>query len=217
MASNNSEQAEGLRKTFMRTLIEDVISAQELRHLNDTQSNRRHQIRVLFAAIEGLVWTYRENIVSTAKSSDTLTMEEELAFSEVSYLVTPQGKIVEQARFVPMLGMIRLTTRLAQRIDADLEVRFDNSGWDALRQAVEIRNRITHPKSEADLEINDTDLATCQAGFCWLFEICISTMMAATTALKDYVAQFSSVVEALKRGDPDTLAAYEAAAEFLKE
>jgi hypothetical protein len=213
----DKRQAEGVQTTFMRTLIEDVIGAMKMREANDTQSNRRHLIRVLFAAIEGQVWTFREHVTSVAKSSDILTVEEELAFSEASYSVTSQGKIVEQTRFVPLLGMIRLTTRLAERINSNLKADFDDSGWDALRRAIEIRNRITHPKSAADLEISEQDLTRCQAGFNWLFKLCLTAMEATTAALKGYLAQFVELHESLRRGDPATLAEYEAAAKSLKE
>jgi hypothetical protein len=216
-ANKVSGPADGLRVTFMRTLIEDVISATHTLDVGDNQLNRRHLIRVLFAAIEGLVWTYREDILGIAKSTDTLTAKEEYAFSEVTYQVTPQGKITEQARFVPILGMFRLTTRLAQRIDTTLEVRFDDAGWNALKLATDIRNRITHPKTEADLQISDIDLKTCRAGFDWLFEVCISATMAATAAFRSYLKTFDAVLEALRSGDPETWAEYKAAAIALKD
>lgn len=185
--------------------------------MNGSQSNRRHLIRALFAAIEGMVWTYREHIVDVAKSCDTLTFAEEFAFSEVSYSVTSQGKIIELARFVPTLAMLRLTTKLAERLDQNLVVRFDEAGWEALCKATEIRNRITHPKSESDLEISGHDLAICRAGFDWLFELSLKAMESTNVAFRNFTEELVSILESLKRGEPDIVVAYNAAAKSIRD
>lgn len=211
------QQAEAMRTAFIRILIEDVIGALALHEMDGSQSHRRHLIRALFTAIEGMVWTYREHVVGVAKSCDTLTFEEELAFSEVSYSVTSQGKIVELARFVPLLAMFRLTTKLAERLDQNLIVRFDDTGWEALRRTVEIRNRITHPKSEADLEISEPDLSTCRVGFDWLFELSLMAMESTNVAYRKFTEELGSILESLKRSDPDTIAAYDAAAKSIQD
>ena len=109
--------------------------------------------------------------------------------------------------------MFRLTTKLAQRINPDLEPRFDEAGWEKLRQALEIRNRITHPKSLADLEIAELDLLKCEDGFDWLFDLCLTAMEHANVALALDTKAFKSILEELKRSDPAALAAYRAAQE----
>lgn len=199
------------RATFIGTLVEDIIGAKRLVAANHTQSNCRHLIRSLFAAIEGMVWKYREHIVDIARSCDSLTLEEEIAFSEISYSVTPQGKIVETARFVPLLAMFRLTTKLAQRTNTDFEPSFEGAGWETLRQAVEIRNRITHPKSLNDLQIGDLDLKKCEEGFDWLFEVCLTAMELVNDAFATNTDTMRKFLEDLKLGDPKALAEYRAA------
>lgn len=206
---------EGIRTAFIRTLIEDVLGAMKMHDSSGSQPYRRQVIRALFAAIEGMTWEYREHVVNVARSCDHLTVKEEMAFSEVSYSVTPQGKIVELARFVPLLAMFRLTTKLAERMDSELEVDFSGSGWKSLRQAIEIRNRITHPKSNEDLEVKEHDLAVCWAGFDWHFELCLAAMASANAAFRDHTEALGAILEKLKEGDPDTIAAYNAAAKAI--
>jgi hypothetical protein len=174
-------------------------------------------IRAYFAAIEGLIWMYREHVVDIAKSCDKLTFEEQIAFAEVTYAVTAQGRIVEQARFVPMLALIRLTTKLAEKINPTLKVHFNGTGWDSLRQAVEIRNRITHPKSVVDLEISDMDLKTCRGGFDWLFEMCTSALETSNLAFGKHVQELANLVDELRRGDPHVIAEYNAVAKSLRD
>lgn len=198
------------QESFLGILLFDVQSAMRRHNAEDTQPSRRDLIRTTFAAVEGMAWAYREFIISAAQDTDSITREEELAFSEVSYQVTDQGKIIEQQRFLPLPNMIRLTTRLATKLSPNLETKFDTAGWEMFRQAVTIRNRITHPKGEGDLHVSAKDVSTCLAAFFWLLEISMSAMEAATTVLQNHLKQFSEIFENLKRGDPATLAVYEA-------
>lgn len=210
MSDPKSAPARGVHESFMGILILDVISSMERYETEDTQVTRRDLVRTIFAAVEGLAWTYRLHILEVAKSADAVTLEEELAFSEVSYLVSDQGKIVSQQRFVPMPAMLRLTTRLADKLCPGLDAKFDTIGWDRFRKSVKIRNRVTHPKNEGDLHISGKDVSTCIAAFYWLLDLSVSAMEAATLALKDHVALAREVLDKLKRGDPATLAMYRA-------
>ena len=208
---NHSKKSLSLQETFMGSLLTDVASVMERQASRDNQSTRRELVRTLFAAVEGLVWTYREHILEIGRATDMLTPAEEYAFSEKSYLVSDQGKIVEQTRFMPIPALIRLTTRLAGKISPALEIKFDNAGWHQFQQALKIRNRVTHPKSETDLLIDSKDLGVCFAAFDWLFELCLTAMEAATVVHKQNLALFRTMLEKLKRGDPDALAAYNTA------
>jgi hypothetical protein len=202
---------EAAHESFIGMLLADVATAMERHSLSGTQSHRRDLIRTTFAALEGLSWTYREHITGVARGSGLVTLEEESALSEISYQVSDQGKIVGQPRHLSMPAMIRLTTRIAVRLSPDLNIRFDTVSWERFREAISMRNRITHPKSEADLHIDDNDVSTCLSSFFWLLEISSRAMEAANAALKSHLHEFVKVFEKLKRGDPEAWAAYEAA------
>lgn len=213
--NDQSAQAREFRENFMKSLLLDVIAAMQRQSDSDTQSTRRELVRTLFAAIEGLVWTYRQHVVQAAGELEILTPEEDLAFSEKSVVVTDQGKIVEQTKFMPLLAVIRLTTRLALRINATIEARFDGADWDKFRKALKVRHRVTHPKSNADLLLDTEDVLICLAAFDWLFQLCLSAMMSVTVALREYLKEFRDLIKALERGDPDTIAEYQAVAASL--
>ena len=199
---------ETFQQGFVGILMADIIAAKERHRAEDSQPNRRDLIRTVFSAVEGLAWTYREHITSAARDIGAISIEEELALSEINYQVTDQGKIVGQSRFISMPAMVRLTTRIASKLDPNLEVRFDTAGWDKFRRAITIRNRVTHPKREVDLLISSEDVATCLAAYFWLMDIAASAMEAANAALVQYLERFSEVFEDLKAGDPETWAEY---------
>lgn len=146
-------------ESFVGILVSDVIAVKSRQSEADTQQSRRELIRTVFAAVEGLVWVYRGHIVTAAQHIDALNPEEEIVLSETSYQITEQGKVVAQPRFTSLPAMIRLITRLANRVSPEFDVAFDTSDWEGFRRAIAIRNRVTHPKSESDLRIGDADIA----------------------------------------------------------
>ena len=104
---------------------------------------------------------------NSANIIEPLSQIQEFAFAEKSYAVSDNGQIQEQIRFVSIPSMIRLTTQIAEQLDTELEIDFGVVGWADLKQAIKVRNRITHPKSISDLDISDTDIAIIQSGLLW--------------------------------------------------
>lgn len=206
----DAQKAE-LRETFLGILSHDVIVCLDRREIDDSQATRRELIRALFAAIEGFVWWYRTHIHAIAVDIHEVPPLMAMALSETSYVVSENGALHEQVRFIPITSMIRLVTRLAGELNTELKVDFSGEGWSSLNQAIAIRNRITHPKSKTDLEITDEDIAKSEAGFFWLLDMVHDAMKASLTASQAYLSEFKSLAQKLSEGDPATLARYQAA------
>jgi hypothetical protein len=196
---------------FLRLLIEDVLTATNRRIASDTQTNRRELVRSTFAAIEGAIWDYRKTVISAARDLGLLTIDEEAALTERTVQIGQNGNLSKQDRFIPMLSAFRFVSRIAQRIDASIELNFNESGWHQVRQAVEIRNRVTHPKALADLAIEQADLDACSNALYWLLENHLIVVAATNSALKSFVDQARELVVALKVGDPKAISDYVAA------
>lgn len=208
MVQNKKSTREKVGAEFVRTLVMDVSACLERERTQPSQQNRRDLIRTIFAAIEGLVWEYRLHITGVARELEVLSKDEEFALSEVTFQISDTGKIGKQARFVPLTSMFRLVTRIAKSLDPDLEIRFDSGGWERFREAVAIRNRVTHPKRQADLVIESQDVAVCLGAFYWLFEVTSAAMTSANGAFARYVQEMRDILQALKEGDPEATAAY---------
>jgi hypothetical protein len=204
----NGEPRQEAQESLIRILLLDVMTARERLSADQSQSNMRDLIRCAFAAAEGIVWIYSEHIAFTAKQLGELTPIEEMALSQMSYNVTPQGKVSEQSRHLPMTTAVRLATRIAKRINTELEATFDTSGWEQFRNAIFVRNRITHPKTRSDLLITDADVSTCLTALFWILEMAERAMTAANAAFADRTAEIWNVFERLERGDPETWRLY---------
>lgn len=108
MAMNEPMANDNVSDSFTRLLLTDVSMAVERYAAAQSQAARRDLIRCTFAAIEGLTWLSREIVVEIASQLDVLTDAERSALAATTVHVNAAGKVVEQARFIPLLNTIRL-------------------------------------------------------------------------------------------------------------
>lgn len=205
-----SDNQVGFEREFVRTLLMDVTSTLEQyeRSDKDEGSNRRGLIRNIHAAIEGVAWAYRGHVQMVSKSMDMLTEHENVALSEIVIQVTDQGKISTQPRFISLIAMVRLITRIAIRINPTLSAGFETSDWENFRSSVLVRNRLTHPKCSSDLQVSDAEIAGTIDAFFWFMDLALRAMEASNAALAEFAQDFAKVLQGLKSGDPDILATY---------
>lgn len=201
---------------FIASLIEDVIAARERLNSLHTHTARRDVVRASLAAIEGMTWVAREHVRVALAGTEQLTPFADLALREVSYGVTESGRIIEQTRPLPVLTAIRLFVTQAQTICPTLSVDFSRTGWSNLRQAVDIRNRITHPKPDQELGITDGDLGAVVSAVSWLTATVEYVMASTNLALANYNDELREVVDRLVAGDPDALAEYHDALRWIE-
>lgn len=202
-----------LSRGFVHTLIGDVVSAFErVETTADSlvaSTHRRDAIRATFAAIEGVVWVYREHLRDAAARMDRLTVLQDFALQERSYNVGERGDLSEQIRYISLPAMIRLVTNIAQNCCPSLVVDFDHIGWVNLKSAIKVRNRLTHPKSLADLEITMDELGEAQSGFYWLLALAIEGMAALNDEMVRYRSEALDLVSRLKDGDEQAIEEYQ--------
>jgi class 3 adenylate cyclase len=206
--THTSDDEDARFAAFLEALVGDVIVARQRLSAADAQTTRRDVVRASLAAIEGMTWTAREHVREALAQLEELTPVADLALREMSYTVSDRGELVEQVRGLPLLTILRLVVSQAKIISPEISVQFSGRGWSDLRQAVQIRNRITHPKSDLDLEVCDSDLAAVEAGLFWLQATVEYLMASINLALVRYKDQLSEFVQRLKAGDPEALALY---------
>ncbi|SEQ90994.1 hypothetical protein [Sphingobium sp. YR768] len=196
------------RSQFLRILIDDVQRALDRTASTDTQSDRRNLLRTIISAAEGASWIYRVHVLSVAQQFDVATPQIEMAFAEASFSVSGSGEIVEQARYIPLTAMIRLTTNVAQSFCPGADVDFGDAGWQKLRIGIAARNRITHPKNDNDLILSDAEIEAAKAGFFWFLDISANVMEKTVKAYSELVADLKQLGQELQSGDPEALELY---------
>lgn len=212
-----TRQAETAGFDFIRVLADDVQHALNLARDSNEQADRRNLIRTIISATEGISWDCRDYVRSILREVGQIPPLLELAFDELTYFVSERGQLITQPRFVSTTSMIRLTVNVAQMLGSDLQVDFGNGGWDSLKKAIAIRNRITHPKSLDDLIVSDIDVETAQSGFFWFIGVSGDVMEAVTEKFRLHADLCRQFLEKLKAGDPETVALYQSSLTDIRD
>lgn len=162
--------------SFTHVLVGDVVAAAERVKGNENQTYRRELVRTVFSAIEGLHWKLKRDVFRHAQVVADLTPHEVAALLEETYSVDDRGMVRAQPKFMPLLSAIRLVITIVKRYRPTYEVDFNHVGWTNLCRAVEIRNRIVHPKTLKDLSVTDEEIRQSLSAFYWLVALCVEVL-----------------------------------------
>jgi len=176
-------------KSTYTMLKGDVDAAVVFGKANGTQFARRTLVRTLFAFIEGLTNQLSSVAAASAPTETGIFSAGELAaLREESYDVNEQGLVETRAARISLKRRIRLAFRCYPRIHgASFNADLGGQGWSALQDAIRIRDRLTHPKGDADLSVSDSDLTLVGTASGWYQD----SIVALLKACQDADAAFS--------------------------
>jgi hypothetical protein len=181
-----SEQLE-LHNEMETVLRQDMLDCAKL---PKTESAERSFVRAAFAMIEGSVFNLKQIALALSRhGKGNFSQAELVMLEEVSYDLDDKGITKSQIRFIPLSKNIRFAFSSAARaFGVAYELRVDDAGWSTFKDALLIRNRITHPKFIADLKLSDKEVQTVADAGEWFLRVqreLIEKMMARMQGLKD--------------------------------
>ena len=173
-----SDKIYGNYRDFNRALIDDVKEAKALLKSNNNQFSRRTYLRSFFAFVEGKLFSERLiihefiNYDSKLPVGVELTDAERMLLQEVEYELNDNGTVKERnGKYQPFIKYLRFTINVWAKYHKKTNAAdYKGSGWESFRTIHEVRNRITHPKSNADLLISDIEFAHLNAAVTWFVE-----------------------------------------------
>ena len=210
---NSIAKSNDLETKFATILLNDILHISKRTDEDGSQNNKRELIRTIYTAIEGYVWLYKEDIKSIASDIGILDPSTRMAFEEKNYKVADTGILKESDNFMPTLTMFRFASRIAQKINPDLQINFNTAGWQSLKHAQKVRNRITHPKKSLDLTISDSDIEAMWEGVLWLIASVEKSLKLSIFTQKSYLNELKIILQKLEDKDPEYFAMYQRALE----
>lgn len=166
-ADANAPEYRSTPQVFTDVLFADVMEAQERVRATDTASSRRDLVRTALAGTEGMLWFFRVQVFERHRSVPSATTLELDAIFERSYAVAENGSVREVTKYLSTLSTYRLLARVIRKDHPEFIPDFDGEGWERVKAAVEVRNRITHPKSVEDLNVSLEDIQNASGAFFW--------------------------------------------------
>jgi hypothetical protein len=154
------------------TLNGDVVDCVIALRRTDSQVHRRSLVRAVFAAIEGFVSVMKADVIEDSYAGRfTLSRAERAVLLEEAYDLTDTGQPRLRPFFLPTAKNVRFVFALFARVRGlSAQADYSGDGWRAFREAVEIRNRITHPKASVDLSISSSDLKLTEQAYAWFLD-----------------------------------------------
>jgi hypothetical protein len=142
--------------------------------------------------IEGSVFNLKQIALALSKHGNGNFSQAELVMlAEVNYDLDDKGITKSQVRFISLPKNIGFAFSSAARaFGVAYELKVDDAGWSTFKDALLIRNRITHPKSIDDLKLSDKEVQTVSDAAEWFLKVqreLIETMMARTACISGYL------------------------------
>jgi hypothetical protein len=160
-------------------------------------SARRILVRSIFAYIEALTFAIKTSAID---HSEILHTAEELSFvKEEAYELNDRGLIRKTKAKLRLLSNLRFAFNLYAKLQGfEYVLNCGGTGWQQLTSSVKVRDRLTHPKSVADLFVTDDEIQTALSAFFWFDEEIISLMKSHGGALRKRVKNLQDKLEACK-------------------
>lgn len=197
----------------------------------ESQFLRRTYCRSAFAVIEGCIHlvksaTYNFNAglvafvdllaaygvkLKAPIFSDVVPLGEAALLCERNPEVKSNGDIRQGVRFLDFERNFRFTFVMATRVfKVSCLPDYSKPDWRGLLDAVEVRNRITHPKADASLDISDEELAKIAGALQW-------TLDRSTDALNGLSASINTALPEMQTIHEEALASIIRGLKTLKD
>lgn len=157
-------------QTFTHLLVGDASDAFEQLKAENSPALRRSTVRAVFAAIEGLLWQLKSGLDAPPAGE---SIGELAVLREETYSVDERGVLRTRPYYLPLPQTIRFLTRLVQRARPAYNLDFNHPGWTYLLASLEVRHRLTHPKTLEDLNVSEEELGQLSAAFAWFLAFVI--------------------------------------------
>jgi hypothetical protein len=147
-------------KSIYATLQADVYEAQELYKASGNQFARRVLVRAFFSFIEGLAYNLRQVTLASCKGLPNVSAAELFLLQEETCEIDEKGKVrPPREKYLATGSAFLFSLRMYPKAHGgQYNPELGDGGWEAFRNALALRDSITHPKSAAKLEISDEAL-----------------------------------------------------------
>ena len=149
-------------------LIEDVAAILKILATDKAQVWRRSLVRAFFALVEGTTWHLKASALQHPRAEETLRLAERALLREESYAISDKGTPRVRPKFMGTAENLRFVLGVYARLDNQgFAPDYAGPGWRAFQAALEVRNRITHPKGAAACEVSTDELRWLAEALAW--------------------------------------------------
>jgi hypothetical protein len=149
-------------------LSRDVDTATAYGQIEKTPYAQRALVRAHFALIEGLSYSLRQVTLASLQGTEFLTDAEVALLREERYSIDEKGRPKTAQQFLKFPDSLLFSIRCyIKNHGAIFDPDTQHPGWSAMRRAVKVRDRVTHPKTAESLDLSNEDLQSFADAAAW--------------------------------------------------
>ncbi len=184
-------------RDILKLLYEDVELAERMWREQDSQFWRRTFIRSVFALIEGFTYRLKQVALEASKKFSIELSKSEIALLlEESYEVNDKGQAETRPDYIQLPRNIRFAFRMySLAYGINYQLKIDDDGWLSFKEALKVRNRLTHPKSTDDVSVSAEDMSHAEKAAIWF-------VRSSDEIQRAMIEEMKVKIEAKKRASP---------------
>ncbi len=164
---DDMETARQLVESEIAKIKQDPVEVSELIIEKQLQPLLRVMTRSSFAALEGICYRIK-NLALVLCNYKGIPVTQQEQENVLEKRVNQDGK--EVSHYLETLENMKFSFKMLNKSFGKEYIMVSHDKWMKMRKAVEIRNRITHPKNLADMKISGADYLDESVGFEWFSE-----------------------------------------------
>src|SRR5712691_11330717 len=157
-----------------KSSADNHMSGAYIKEKYDQQTARRLYAKMFISHIESVLFTLRSEALEMAEmnSSEEFSQAELILLAGKTYVLSSKAEATERDYSGGIKNDLKFAFRcFAKVFDLKYKPDYSGSGWQAFQDAVEIRNRITHPKNPViSMTINDNEQEAMYKALNWFLE-----------------------------------------------
>lgn len=148
---------------LFRILVDDVIEVVRIWEQRGDELSHRLYVRTVFAALEGIIQVMKSGalLFDEVNEPRVLSPEDVALLKEADSQIGSKGQVEIKKKKISLLPNFEYALHTYARVRR-MHVVLDKggTGWDALRKAISVRDRLTHPRKIEDMAVGLDELKT---------------------------------------------------------
>jgi hypothetical protein len=137
---------------------------------DNSQLHRRAYVRSVFAFIEGTLHCMKMTTIHLGTILGNLLIQELLVLNGETFDVDDRGDILSKSLYPKFLSNLKFTFKIFSKVFvSSFTLNLGGTGWQRLREAVKVRDRLMHPKAITELKVTDAEVEVTKNAFDWFF------------------------------------------------
>jgi hypothetical protein len=157
------------------------------------QTERRSLVRAIFAYVEGVTFAIKDLAIRKTPSSKPASLEERYLAREIAFELDDKGFIRRTRAKLRFLPNLKFAFHLYSRLrEFEFTLNTDCEGWRNITSSIQVRDRLTHPKSAESLSVNDEEIRDALRSFLWFDDQLIALIELHNQKQDQIIAQLKS-------------------------